>query len=220
MNKRYTKEDDKIIEKYAGKKSWKEIGVLLNKTSNGVRSRAKKLKINGNYKRPNKKTMDKVLKKGFIPIDLIETTTKKALFKCPHCKNNFEAMPSNLARKSITSCGCVNIGRRTGTNNIPGVYFARIKTRCNYYKIDLDLDIDYIDNLLVKQKFKCKLSGLDISLSYSKNTEDTASLDRIDSSKGYIKGNVQWVHKDVNMMKKEYSMKYFIEICKRIANNA
>lgn len=41
-------------------------------------------------------------------------------------------------------------------------------------------------------------------------------LDRIDSSKGYIEGNVQWVHKDVNMMKQNYSQKYFIEMCKKI----
>jgi len=48
----------------------------------------------------------------------------------------------------------------------------------------------------------------------------TASLDRIDSSKGYVKGNLQWVHKDINMMKNHYNQKYFIEICKKVATNA
>lgn len=43
------------------------------------------------------------------------------------------------------------------------------------------------------------------------------SLDRIDSNKGYVEGNVQWVHKDVNMMKQSYSNERFIGICCMIA---
>lgn len=44
----------------------------------------------------------------------------------------------------------------------------------------------------------------------------TASLDRIDSSKGYIEGNVQWVHKYVNVMKWDFSMEEFLDICRKI----
>ena len=32
----------------------------------------------------------------------------------------------------------------------------------------------------------------------------TASLDRIDSTKGYVRGNIQWVHKDINWFKRDY----------------
>jgi hypothetical protein len=47
----------------------------------------------------------------------------------------------------------------------------------------------------------------------------TASIDRIDSSKGYILGNIQWVHKDVNFMKRTYSQEYFVKMCKLITEN-
>lgn len=47
--------------------------------------------------------------------------------------------------------------------------------------------------------------------------QQTASLDRIDSSKGYVLGNIQWVHKDINKMKLDYDQDYFIDICRRIA---
>jgi hypothetical protein len=45
----------------------------------------------------------------------------------------------------------------------------------------------------------------------------TASLDRIDSSKGYTIDNVQWVHKTVNLMKRELNQQDFIDICNKIS---
>jgi hypothetical protein len=60
----------------------------------------------------------------------------------------------------------------------------------------------------------CSLTGWKIDLSYSNNT---ASLDRIDSNKGYVVGNIQWVHKMVNMMKNKYSQEQFVEVCKAVA---
>ena len=47
-------------------------------------------------------------------------------------------------------------------------------------------------------------------------SDNTASLDRIDSSKPYIKGNMQWLHKDVNIMKNAYNINYFINMCRII----
>ncbi len=60
---------------------------------------------------------------------------------------------------------------------------------------------------------KCSLTGWEISMSYS---NQTASLDRIDSSKPYELGNIQWVHKMVNMSKNRYSQNEFIEMCKAV----
>lgn len=62
------------------------------------------------------------------------------------------------------------------------------------------------------------LSGLKIELSINRKNQ-TASLDRIDSSKGYIEGNVQWLHKDINQMKINFNQKDFIKYCKLIAKN-
>lgn len=49
--------------------------------------------------------------------------------------------------------------------------------------------------------------------------EITMSVDRIDSNKGYTKDNIWIVHKDVNLIKQDYDIKYFISMCKAIANN-
>lgn len=48
----------------------------------------------------------------------------------------------------------------------------------------------------------------------------SASLDRKDSSKGYLKGNVQWLHTSVNNIKGALAHDEFINICKKITNNA
>jgi hypothetical protein len=58
---------------------------------------------------------------------------------------------------------------------------------------------------------------MDITISSDKYS--TASIDRIDSSKGYEEGNIQWVHKHVNFMKRTYSQDYFIDMCKKIAEH-
>lgn len=63
---------------------------------------------------------------------------------------------------------------------------------------------------------KCALTGWNIDINFS---NCTASLDRIDNSKGYTFDNIQWVHSMVNMCKNKYSQKDFIKMCKNIAEN-
>jgi len=46
---------------------------------------------------------------------------------------------------------------------------------------------------------------------------NTASLDRIDCNKSYSIENIQWVHKDVNIMRNAYSIDRFVEICKLVS---
>jgi len=69
--------------------------------------------------------------------------------------------------------------------------------------------------LFQKQEGVCALSG--VSIDFDKPI--TASLDRIDSEKPYELVNLQWVHKDVNLMKNKFSQDYFIEMCKRISES-
>lgn len=44
----------------------------------------------------------------------------------------------------------------------------------------------------------------------------TASLDRIDSTKGYIHGNLQWIHKDLNQMKSNRTQDEFLEWVRKV----
>jgi hypothetical protein len=105
-------------------------------------------------------------------------------------------------------------------------------TNWTYYKkgalkrgFEFDITIEYAWDLFLEQDRKCALSGQDIgfniktgSLSKYGYQKNTASLDRIDSKKGYVRGNVQWLHKDLNKLKSNLDEKEFIELCTLVSN--
>lgn len=95
-------------------------------------------------------------------------------------------------------------------------FIGKYKANAALRRIEWNIDNDYLANLLIEQNFKCALTGWDISaMNIQKNT---ASLDRIDSKVGYIEGNLQWVHKMVNMCKQNYKQDDFLEMCISIAD--
>lgn len=85
--------------------------------------------------------------------------------------------------------------------------------------INIDLNIEDLYDLLIKQDFKCALTGIKLNALHIQPQNSNASIDRIDSNIGYIKSNVQWVIKDVNKMKNNFNQNYFIEVCNLIAQN-
>lgn len=70
---------------------------------------------------------------------------------------------------------------------------------------------------------RCSITGLEIKL-YPENKKSdlrkAASLDRIDSNKGYVVGNVQWVSAAINLAKADMSNDDVIEWINEIRNNA
>lgn len=102
-----------------------------------------------------------------------------------------------------------------GHGEISGKYIGRVERRANSLGLDHNISPAFLKKLLENQMYKCALSGLDIHV-----TDGTASLDRIDSKQGYIEGNVQWVHKDINRMKNVYNQDYFISLCRLVFNNS
>lgn len=74
------------------------------------------------------------------------------------------------------------------------------------------LTVKILAELYLRQGGMCALSGLPLH-------ENVMSLDRIDSSKGYSKNNIQWLHLMVNRMKSNFVQSEFIDMCKLIANN-
>lgn len=102
-----------------------------------------------------------------------------------------------------------------GHEEIYGSYWSRIEWDARKRNIPFQISIEYAWGLFLKQNRKCALSGEE--LVFGDKDSRTASLDRIDSSKGYIEGNVQWVTKRVNFAKQESSQEEFIKMCHKVS---
>lgn len=134
------------------------------------------------------------------------------------CKSLYPALVDGQRK----SCGCSRTdGTWTGVGEVSGTYWRRITRQCQIRQYEFNITKEYIWDLFLKQDRKCALSGLDLCfwVRGTKGTEQTASLDRIDSKKGYIEGNVQWVHKDINLMKNKFEVEKFKNLCRKVASH-
>lgn len=144
---------------------------------------------------------------------------------CPSCGNEQDylrkayAILSFAAGKECKSCSNKKTENchRGMFNAIRVSWFKKCKIGAETRGIEWSLDVEDVWGLYVGQGGVCKLSGIPISWS-AVGQIHVASLDRIDSRKGYIIGNVQLLHKDVNMMKQAFSQEHFIALCFAIAD--
>jgi len=166
----------------------------------------------------------KILKIILLPQSI--KNRNKVLYKCKcDCGKyvNRERWSMLRFKSKNTSCGCVfsetgkNHFRYRGCGDLPMSHFTAIKSGASERKIKFNISIDYIWELFLLQNKKCKLSNLPIKFGNKRGkVPTTASLDRIDSSKGYVKGNVQWVHKHINLMKWDLDEPQFLKYCEII----
>jgi hypothetical protein len=140
------------------------------------------------------------------------------------CDNIIQTTTNTIQNNLIQSCGCHNheiyVKKSKPTGEIKKEFWNRLTSRAKQLNMDIQIDItpEYVWNLFLQQDRKCALSGVDLYFNQKcRDKIQTASLDRIDNTRGYVKGNVQWVHKDINRMKNVFTQEYFIETCKRIA---
>lgn len=104
-----------------------------------------------------------------------------------------------------------------GYGDLSLTQFKNIAHNAKIRNIDFRLTIEELWELYLCQSGKCALSGMQIGFVHSK--KGNASLDRIDSTKPYEKGNVWWVHKDVNLAKQSLSVDQFLTLCRNVSEH-
>jgi D-glycero-beta-D-manno-heptose 1-phosphate adenylyltransferase len=106
-----------------------------------------------------------------------------------------------------------------GCGELPKDHFNAIWHSAKDRGLEFDVTMEYVWRVFEDQKGLCALTGRPIifNSTYRNKAERTASLDRIDSTKGYIEGNLQWVHKIVNKLKKNLPDEDFINLCIEVA---
>jgi len=118
-------------------------------------------------------------------------------------------------RNRCDACGKIKrFGARV--DNISINFFNNYKRNAKSRGIEFNITLEYVAELFKQQDGKCAYSGIPIDIQGTPWKGQNGSLDRIDPSKGYIEGNVQWLHKDVNEMKWDLEETYFLTIVKKI----
>ncbi len=144
------------------------------------------------------------------------------LCKC-ECGNDKIVRSTELLRGDTKSCGCNNRYENSchykGVGKLAQSKFSHIKYGALKRNLEFTISIEYAWRLFVEQNGKCFYTNKDIELRTRNSGDMTASLDRIDSSLGYIQGNVVWVHKDINIMKNKFSHTYFLGLCELVVSN-
>ena len=142
---------------------------------------------------------------------------------CLKCGKSFTAQFHNVYRGNYKSCGCLQraLGNKNpkweGIGEISKTYFKSLMRGAKTRNLEFDITQSDIWNLFVKQKGICLYTGKKLNFPSSrKNSDGTASLDRINPSIGYTKRNIQWIHKDINYMKQDMNHKEFIGAVNKI----
>jgi hypothetical protein len=127
---------------------------------------------------------------------------------------------SIINHKQLDSGNVKNLKGSTKADKYTGLreHFRRAKYRNQEVNITLD---DLLEQW-VKQDSICPYLG--VSLIHPIRIIDEgliymASLDRIDSSIGYLKGNIQFISAAANLAKNNMTHEQMIEFCKIITNN-
>ena len=149
--------------------------------------------------------------------DLRQNEDGKWLSSCPDCGVDQPYTRKDHARSSERegwSCRKCNAKKGHSTSKIgyiPRIYNKFRKSAQNR-GIEWGVTLEEVEGCYTGY---CALTGWEIT----SNPRGTASLDRIDSSRGYTPDNIQWVHKMVNMSKNKYDQSEFVRMCKAVANN-
>lgn len=145
----------------------------------------------------------------------------RSLIECQCDCGNTVSIRANLLRQNQTNnCGCAPRGAWSGVGELSTTFFNRQARRASQKGHTFEVTPEYLWGLFLRQNRCCALSGLPLGFNLRTAGRNTASLDRIDSSGGYTEGNVQWVHKDINRMKLDHSVEHFVDLCRKVVQQA
>ena len=163
---------------------------------------------------------------------------------CPDCSYEYTIRKTKYREyRSCARCRFVvqnrdNLGKHRGVGDLTRTYFNYFRNTARHRGVSFTVSLEHLWALAVNQNMRCALSGLPLvfptiqggdgnwtadynaqqKIRLGSGRVEMASLDRIDSSKPYEEGNVQWVNKYVNIMKNGLSQDEFIHYCHLVAS--
>jgi hypothetical protein len=155
-----------------------------------------------------------------------DNKTYKGKVLCNVCGQTSTRRLTTSHLKSLGSCGCKGPSNKDYVGEISASLWNEIKShkgRTSRQGMEFTITRQDAWKMFLKQERRCTYTGQRLSMPRKRESkgkyykEGNASLDRIDSSKGYIPGNIQWVDKKINIMKNKLSEEWFLHLCKLVA---
>lgn len=126
--------------------------------------------------------------------------------------------PNTVYEKAKTLGLTKTIKKKTYHENVSKVIWNSVVGGAERRRLPIEITKDDIWEKFLEQNERCLLTGQ--KLFFGKTDQEiTGSVDRIDSSKGYTKDNIQIVHKLVNRSKQDMSDEDFYILCKNVYLN-
>lgn len=195
-----------------------DICEILQRTGRSIKKQAKTLGLKFESKNINIGDTFGMLT---VQSRIADTKKRSKIWVCIcKCGKETKATTNTLLSKHSESCGCNRIKKiYTGSKFITGKMYNKICSDAKLRGLEMKVSIKELDCLIEKQNFTCALTGQKLIIDKtSRSSKTTASLDRIDNSQGYIMGNIQFIHKDINRLKWSFNQEYFIKMCTMVAN--
>jgi len=153
--------------------------------------------------------------------DCKEVNRSKKRNRLVFCTPQCAVSHNNLLRRKDELFGNIKpSSKRSRRDELSCFRYFRVDRRA---KRQLETPYIYLKQLWEKQGGKCALTGIDIKLPTNSDGFDKsvppyrrASVDRIDSSLGYVEGNIQFVSQFANFAKNKYSNEIFKEFLRAI----
>lgn len=151
-------------------------------------------------------------------------STSKAVWVRVFCQGCLELTERKLSvllnGKSRGCLSCIQT-EHSNAGKVKAWFYQNAIKGAEARNIKFDLSQEELEDLWARSEGKCALTGLPLIMSRTyREAEHTASLDRIDSTDYYHKGNVQFVHSKINLFKFNWTQKEFIEMCRLVTDYA
>lgn len=101
--------------------------------------------------------------------------------------------------------------RRSRLNNIQSCIWVKAKQRAEKYRLDFNIDVSDIHIPDI-----CPILEVPLEYGTKGDYEYSPSIDRIDTTKGYVKGNIAIISKKANSMKNNATFEELQKFCKNI----